>query len=633
MLALIPLGALLGLIALLATLRPLWDWRQVALRAAVLWAVWAAATVEVLSLWRAITPLGLTIAWSALVVLEGMSLAWLIRRGARPRWPRARQPQGWVERAIAAAVIAILVLTAVVAWFAPPSTWDSLNYHMPRLAHWAQERTLRPFATGIEVQNSRSPGAEMVVLHLYVLGWGDRLVNFVAWFAFAASVLAAGWIAQGLGGGPRTQLAASLFSATAPMAIVQASSTMTDGVVGLWSICAAAECLAFERREAGAVWWAALAGGLALLTKPTAVAYLLPFAIWIAILALRRTGWRRALTQIGVAAVLVGVLNAGTLVRNWSLYGSPLDPDQVAVHSTARRDPRGILSNLLRTLSMQIGTPSPHVNRGIYLAVVGIHEWLGLDPNDPRTTSAGEFAVRAPLTDEDLTTNPLHSILYFAAFVVILIRRRGVGKGAVLYAVSVASTLVVFSALIKWQIFGSRYLLPFFVLFSPAAAVALERAVRPAWAGILSLLLILTSLPWLTGVRSRPLIERMGDSYVRSVVVESRATLYFANGRYLQDPYTEMADEIEAMACSDVGLMLGGNAAEYPLWVLLGAPREGLRIEWIVADTPSARFEDPSFEPCAVICDETCPADWERVRGLPLRYEQSGFRLFLKPAE
>jgi hypothetical protein len=499
---------------------------------------------------------------------------------------------------------------------------------MPRVAHWAQERTLRPFATGIEVQNSRTPGAEMIVLHLYVLARGDRLVNFPAWFAFAGSVVAAGLVAQSLGGGPRTQLAASLFSATVPMAIVQASSTMTDGVVGLWSISAAAECLAFEKGEAGAAWWAAIAGGLALLTKPTAVAYLLPFAIWIAVLVVRRTGWRRAVLQVGAAVTLVGALNAGALARNWSLYGTPLDPNQVGVHSAALGDPRAVVSNLLRYLSMQIGTPSPHVNRGIYLAVVKIHEWLGLDPNDPRTTSAGHFAVRAPLTDEDLTTNPLHAILYFAAFVAILVRSRG-GRGtAAVYAMAAASTLVIFSALFKWQIFGSRYLLPFFVLFSPAAAHVLERATRPAWTGVLGLLLVVASWPWLTGVRSRPLIEHPGNSYVRSVVVESRTALYFANGLYLQDPYREMAAEIEAAQCDVVGLMLGGNAAEYPLWVLLGAPRQGLRIEWIVADTPSARFEDPSFEPCAVVCDETCPGDWESVRGLPLRYEQSGFRLY-----
>ena len=42
---------------------------------------------------------------------------------------------------------------------------------------------------------------------------------------------------------------------------------------------------------------------------------------------------------------------------------------------------------------------------------------------------------------------------------------------------------------------------------------------------------------------------------------------------YLQVPYTEVAALIRQQGCLDVGLMLGGHAAEYPIWYLLGAPR------------------------------------------------------------
>jgi hypothetical protein len=273
------------------------------------------------------------------------------------------------------------------------------------------------------------------------------------------------------------------------------------------------------------------------------------------------------------------------------------------------------------------------VNRGIYLAVAQIHDWMGLDLNDPRTTSAGDFAVRPPLTHEDLTTNPLHSLVCLLAFGVIFVRRERRFSPLPAYALSVASAVIVLSFLFKWQIFGSRYLLPFFLLFSPAAARALDWLGRPGLAAGVGLALAAASWPWLTGIRSRPLIERPGDSTVRSVLVEPRISLYFANGLYLQDPQSEIAAEILREGCGRVGLVLGGNAAEYPLWVLLGAPRSDLRLEWIVAGTPSARFEDPTFRPCAVICDESCPADWERVRGLPLRYAQSGFRLFAGPTQ
>jgi hypothetical protein len=75
--------------------------------------------------------------------------------------------------------------------------------------------------------------------------------------------------------------------------------------------------------------------------------------------------------------------------------------------------------------------------------------------------------------------------------------------------------------------------------------------------------------------------------------------------------------------------MISGNGAEYPLWVLLGAPSETLKIEWIIGEkAPSARFREVDFRPCAIIC-EACRQEWETLRGLPLVYKSSGFGLFL----
>ena len=50
-----------------------------------------------------------------------------------------------------------------------------------------------------------------------------------------------------------------------------------------------------------------------------------------------------------------------------------------------------------------------------------------------------------------------------------------------------------------------------------------------------------------------------------------------------------------------------------------------------VAGTPSARYVDTDFVPCAVICDYSCPQEWTSVRNLLLDRDLSGFRLFLRP--
>jgi hypothetical protein len=102
-------------------------------------------------------------------------------------------------------------------------------------------------------------------------------------------------------------------------------------------------------------------------------------------------------------------------------------------------------------------------------------------------------------------------------------------------------------------------------------------------------------------------------------------------GHGLEEPYRSVVEGIEVSGCSSVGIMLSGDAAEYPLWPLLGAPRGDLDVQWIVAGTPSDRYADPAFAPCAVICDGSCPDAWTSVRDLPLARQASVLRLFLSP--
>lgn len=108
------------------------------------------------------------------------------------------------------------------------------------------------------------------------------------------------------------------------------------------------------------------------------------------------------------------------------------------------------------------GTPSPHINKGIALVVMKIHDLIGADVNDPRTTSAGRFKVITPSTDENLAGNPLHAYLVLGVLGFLIVRRQTMTTWLLNYSGAVVTTFFVFSFLFKWQIFGSRYNLPFF---------------------------------------------------------------------------------------------------------------------------------------------------------------------------
>jgi hypothetical protein len=267
------------------------------------------------------------------------------------------------------------------------------------------------------------------------------------------------------------------------------------------------------------------------------------------------------------------------------------------------------------------------VNKGIALSIIKAHDLLGVALNDPRTTSVGVFRVRALNTGEDITGNPLHASLILLFFLAVLLGRKRVGSVTLIYTIVVVSTFVLFSWIFKWQSFGGRYHLPFFVLFAPVAGRVLTTFLSPRLSAVSGVVFLLAGWPWLAGIQSRPLIPTPGYSFVNSILVEPRQRLYFSNGLYLIRPYTTMTSMVREANCSKIGFALGGMTAEYPLWVLLGAPRDTLQIEWIVNDA-SARYTSPDFHPCAVICEGCQNA--ETFRSLPLVYEFSTFRLYLR---
>ena len=146
--------------------------------------------------------------------------------------------------------------------------------------------------------------------------------------------------------------------------------------------------------------------------------------------------------------------------------------------------------------------------------------------------------------------------------------------------------------------------------------------------GWIALVLSMGSLPWLFSMETRPIIPVPGQSPVESVLTDDRLDLLFSSAKYLIEPARDVVIRIEEAGCYQVGLMLTGNGAEYPLWYMLEAPRQDLRLEWIVADTYSASLSDPAFQPCAVICED-CKIQSQTFRGLPQVFERAPYRLYL----
>jgi len=528
-----------------------------------------------------------------------------------------------------AAMLVAVLLVAVVAWRAPVQTWDSLTYHMSRVAHWAQNASLRPFATGIERQLYMPPGAEIAYLQAYVLGGGDRWVNLVNWMAWVCAAVAASFVAGRLRAPRTTQLAAAALVISLPMAVIQASNTMTDLLVGLWLLACTAELLWMRRAEAtgGSIAAFALSAGLAANTKPTAYLALIPLGAWFAIDRFRNGGWRAAITSTAMAGLIAGLVLLPQWSRNLQVYGSPMGPAKVTrAFANERLDLPAVVSNLLRNAGLHAGTPIPLVNQVLTAALERIHQALNIDPNDDRTTAFSEWTrVSGWSLSEVRAGNSLHLGLWLAAVAALLFLRKRAPRELWLYAGMLLLTLLLYALLFKWQSYGNRLHLPYFLLASPWIAAVLGSLLPPPGVAAVGVAALVLAWPWTTRITSRPLLPSEPE---RSALQVPRLEQTFHYSSGLAALYPKLTGPVLEQGCGQVGIALLGDGAEYPLWSMLGAPRQDLRIEWLVAGTPSARYADPSFQPCAVIC-QGCPAEDDVLRGLPRQLRQNGYSLYL----
>ncbi len=555
------------------------SWRVSFLSGAVVWGTMLVLMTEVLGLFHCIAFWPMLGSWVAAAL---GSAAFCL--GPRSRTRKAgggrntiAQPPGQpVLRRIViltlAAVVGALLLIALVS---PPNNWDSMTYHLSRVQHWIQDRSVEHYPTHIVRQLFMSPFAEFVVLHLQVLSGGDRLANLVQFLSMIGCLSGVSILAGRLGAGKAGSLLAAVLCATVPMGILQSTSTQTDYVVAFWLTSFA--CLLFALREAPSLWNYALAGGslgLTVLTKPTALIYAFPLVVWAMVISVRALGWKTWKPALLVPAAFL-LLNAGYFSRNVELFGSVLGRD-VAVSDNHVINAANetitlplLLSNMARHLSVHLGTPSERLNAAIRETVERFHDVLGVSPNDPRTTIA-RYKFEIPSMNsrhEDEAGNPAHLILIGAAMAVFLASRRFPKRSLPgVYLLCLIAAFPLFCACVRWQPWASRLHLPLFVLFCPFVAFVGEACLSARPAHLFMIALLLLSLPWVLLNRSRPMIGR------ENIFNSSRMSLYFANNPDLFGRYASVADALRIGRCGRVGLVMGENDWEYPLWVML---REG----------------------------------------------------------
>jgi len=574
------------------------------MRLAVMFGVFITVSTEFLSLFSLTRPLPVFVCW---MLFAGVVIFF--------RKSFVVQPTRFFKLSFSLLPLAVLcVLTLAIALAGAPNTWDSMTYHMSRVANWFSLGSVARYPTHIERQAFLNPWAEYAVLHFYTLLAGnDRLANIVQWISFAGTGITVYLIAGLLGATKSLRIAATAFFLSIPMAVLQATSTQNDLVCAFWCTVAAYFALKTilhkEYSFANSAFFS-LALAIAVLAKGVALFYGGIIALWWTAVFLRRKNTSYATKHILLAVFLVTAINLPHAARNLATFHNLFTSPQVGNElKNSSHSPALLLSSVAKNTAIHFRVPHNGWNNAVMKALVFFHRIIGVDINDPRTTWGGRFALPDVSNQEDQAGNPLHAALLAVAFALVFLMRMPPGVRA--YAGITIGGFLAFCFFLKWQPWHSRLHLPFFALSAPVFAVVFDAALKKfrlspdnmarattvvVWG------LSLAALPWVFFNYNRPFFSVPSRAW-QSVFTAPREEQYFAIRKDLYKPYREAADALAASGCTRAGLVIGGDDWEYPLWPMMRSRARGTTFTHVLVANATTRGRAPEIPPgiCAIL--------------------------------
>jgi len=242
---------------------------------------------------------------------------------------------------VATAALTAVVNLGVVVWCAP-NNWDSLCFHLARVAYYLQQGSMRPFGADFWAQETHPRASPSLLTFLYVVtGRNENLMQLTGFLAYATAVVAVYGITRRCGRGREESLVAAGLAAILTEWLMQANSTQND--IPLTACVGSVVYFLLAYRETGARRYLAAAGfggGVAFAVKST-LALAVPALAVVAGEALLHRAARGTRTVRDAAllvytfAMVAGLaLFVAGYADNLARFGNLLGPRDVAADHT-----------------------------------------------------------------------------------------------------------------------------------------------------------------------------------------------------------------------------------------------------------------------------------------------------------
>lgn len=500
----------------------------------------------------------------------------------------------------------------------PPNNGDSLTYHLTRVEQWIQNKNVEYFPTYNTRQLFSQPLDEYLLLHLRLLSGHDRFLGLVQYAAMLGSAAAIALLAGLFGLSRQGRFIAAVLALTLPIGILEAGSTQNDYVMAFFFLA----FLYFNLRPLiektknerifSDIIFGACSFGLGVLTKANFLVFALPLVVWFGIYYIIKFR-RQAFSVFFVYLLITAAINAPYFYRNLNLtayifgdraFAGLMTNDKISLANG--------YSNIIRNAGTQLAYPGRAYNFFLDRAVFKLHGIFGLDVNDPATTPSGTEYKTLAWIHEDYSSQPVFIIILLFCSVLFFFRFSDFDKrqrnNIAFFWICLGAGFVLFSFIFVWQPWQSRLLLPLLLAAAVFAAypLALIFGSRKRVMIFIFLILVYAGTPYAFW-NSKRSVAFLPNFYLNHY---SKSYFYYYAHPELYQNFVDAAALIKNKNIKNIGLALGWNTLEYPLWDILKKEDRDTRIKNVVFPEYLKRVKnyDPDFSP-EIIISTTAPAD------------------------
>ena len=525
------------------------------------------------------------------------------------------------------------------AVFTVPYNYDSMTYHLGRIAHWIDNASVNHYVTNIDRQIYSPVLSEYEMLHMWLLAGNDWFLNLLQYVSMIFTGMILYRTALKIGTDRKFSLLAAFLFYTMPLTISQSITTQNDLLGAMWFAIflyylvdfVKLPQITFDKEQRKKLLCVGASVAFAFLTKTSVCASMLFFMPWFVIVCLKRKDkFGKLLESAALAGVTLTVLISETLIRTYLSCGHLMADTTSSNIMVATKNVKYIVVNILKNFSLLI---TQHLirplNGVIYRFAIGVGTILQVDFNNEAIAYHGfdflhHMNMGEDMYSHDKTPSAVVAYLALLAGVVMIVAvvaallgkrrraeqseskpegRKSGGQDAterrtaalwyeylsVGFIVSSWLSLGFIMALLRWQPWGSRLMYPALAMMvvtiaNAAGAVFAGRrkeAGKKDWkseSGCI-ILIVLSALFCI-----RPAIYNLQPA-IENVQAgcKNRQSRYFRfNDRYT--PYKQLIAKTEELGLKNIGLSISGDGYDYPLWLMYRETDRDVRLYHVILD-------------------------------------------------